>query len=376
MNLKNNIVNFFVIIFSLLLVEILASAVIYYKEKKFGLIFKPFSSIEKRIVTYDVNWDHTKNKIVKGIYYHTNADGVKNKYVINSKGFRGDEFNNNKNKNYRIINFGGSVTMGLESSEDMTYPAQLQSLILKNNLNAEVINMGMVSKSLNYIRDIFISEAINYKPDMITIYSNRNSTMYDSVGTKLKKNIKQNESITKLIYFLNENIMSFRLLFKINRKIVSKTISSDKIISPYNDKINHNLFYFTEQYRKTLEEIIILSLKNDIKVVLIKQPFYIKPLIQKKLENKKIPELINLLKELRNIDFYGLDYHDSFWVLTNEILNKHFDEFAKQENVLIIDPTNKMLKDKSYFFDMNHLRPEGNAVLAEEIYIQIKKYLN
>ena len=376
MNLKNNIVNFFVIIFSLLLVEILASAVIYYKEKKFGLIFKPFSSIEKRIVTYDVNWDHTKNKIVKGIYYHTNADGVKNKYVINSKGFRGDEFNNNKNKNYRIINFGGSVTMGLESSEDMTYPAQLQSLILKNNLNAEVINMGMVSKSLNYIRDIFISEAINYKPDMITIYSNRNSTMYDSVGAKLKKNIKQNESITKLIYFLNENIMSFRLLFKINRKIVSKTISSDKIISPYNDKINHNLFYFTEQYRKTLEEIIILSLKNDIKVVLIKQPFYIKPLIQKKLENKKIPELINLLKELRNIDFYGLDYHDSFWVLTNEILNKHFDEFAKQENVLIIDPTNKMLKDKSYFFDMNHLRPEGNAVLAEEIYIQIKKYLN
>ncbi len=376
MSIKSNIINFFLIIISLFLIEIIASAVIYYKEKKFGLIFKPFSSIEKRIVTYDVNWDHTKNKIVKGIYYHTNADGVKNKYVINSKGFRGDEFNNNKNKNYRIINFGGSVTMGLESSEDMTYPAQLQSLILKNNLNAEVINMGMVSKSLNYIRDIFISEAINYKPDMITIYSNRNSTMYDSVGTKLKKNIKQNESITKLIYFLNENIMSFRLLFKINRKIVSKTISSDKIISPYNDKINHNLFYFTEQYRKTLEEIIILSLKNDIKVVLIKQPFYIKPLIQKKLENKKIPELINLLKELRNIDFYGLDYHDSFWVLTNEILNKHFDEFAKQENVLIIDPTNKMLKDKNYFFDMNHLRPEGNAVLAEEIYIQIKKYLN
>ena len=375
MNLKNNIVNFFVIIFSLLLVEILASAVIYYKEKKFGLIFKPFSSIEKRIVTYDVNWDHTKNKIVKGIYYHTNADGVKNKYVINSKGFRGDEFNNNKNKNYRIINFGGSVTMGLESSEDMTYPAQLQSLILKNNLNAEVINMGMVSKSLNYIRDIFISEAINYKPDMITIYSNRNSTMYDSVGTKLKKNIKQNESITKLIYFLNENIMSFRLLFKINRKIVSKTISSDKIISPYNDKINHNLFYFTDQYKKTLEEIVNLSLENKIKVVLIKQPFYIKPSVQKKLENKKIEELVNLLKELRKINFYGLDYHDSFWILTNEILNKHFDAFARNKNVIIIDPTEIMLENQGYFFDMNHLKPEGNTVLANQIYLQIKKYL-
>tara|TARA_B100000965_G_C19543724_1_gene736792 strand:+ start:75 stop:1205 length:1131 start_codon:yes stop_codon:yes gene_type:complete len=375
MNLKNNIVNFFVIIFSLLLVEILASAVIYYKEKKFGLIFKPFSSIERRIITYDMNWDHTKNKIIKGIYYHTNKDGIKNKIEINSKGFRGKEFNEKKNKNYRIINFGGSVTMGLESSENMTYSAQLQNLILKNSYNAEVINMGMVSKSLNYIRNIFISEAINYKPDMITIYSNRNSTMYDSVGTKLNKNIKQNKNITKLIYFLNENIMSFRLLFKINRKIISKTISSDKIISPYNDKINHNLFYFTDQYKKTLEEIVNLSLENKIKVVLIKQPFYIKPSVQKKLENKKIEELVNLLKELRKINFYGLDYHDSFWILTNEILNKHFDAFARNKNVIIIDPTEIMLENQGYFFDMNHLKPEGNTILANQIYLQIKKYL-
>ena len=376
MSIKNNIVNFFLIIASILLIEIIASAIIYYKEKKFGIIFKPFTSIEKRIVMYDVNWDHTKNKIIEGVYYHTNADGIKNKYKINSKGFRGNEFTENKGINYRIINFGGSVTMGLESSEDMTYPAQLQNLLEKNNFNAEVINMGMVSKSLNYIRNIFISEAINYKPDMITIYSNRNSTMYDSVGTKINKNIKQNKNITKLIYFLNENIMTFRLLFKINRKIVSKTISSDKIISPYNDKINHNLFYFTDQYKKTLEEIISLSLENQIKVVLIKQPFYIKPLIQKKLENKEITELINLLRKLRDIDFYGLDYHDSFWILTNEILNKHFDNFAKEKNVIIIDPTNKMLKDKNYFFDMNHLKPEGNSVLAEQIYTQIKKHIN
>ena len=50
--------------------------------------------------------------------------------------------------------------------------------------------------------------------------------------------------------------------------------------------------------------------------------------------------------QLIDIYFYGLDYHDSFWILTNEILNKHFDNFAKEKNVIIIDPTNKMLKDK------------------------------
>lgn len=376
MKIKNIIVNFFLIIFSLIIVEIISSSIIYYKEKKFGLLFKPFSNVEKRIITYEVNWNRSKNKLLKGIYFHTNGDGDKNKYTINSKGFRGDEFNKEKSTNYRIINFGGSVTMGLESSDDMTYPAQLQKLISKNNLNAEVINMGMVSKSLNYIRNIYISEAIQYKPDMITIYTNRNSTMYDSVGTKLKKNIKQNTRITKLIYFLNENVMSFRLLFKVNRKIISKSIPSDKVISPYNDKINHNLFYFTEQYKKTLGEIIDLSKENKIKVVLIKQPFYINPLIQKELKNKNIPELIDLLKNVRNIDFYGLDYHESFWMITNEILNKNFDEFKEFKNVIIVDPVDEMLKDADNFFDMNHLKSRGNTVLANQIFIQIKDYLN
>ena len=39
--------------------------------------------------------------------------------------------------------------------------------------------MGFSSKSLNYIKDLLFTEAYKYNPDIIIIYSNRNSIMYD-----------------------------------------------------------------------------------------------------------------------------------------------------------------------------------------------------
>ena len=72
-------------------------------------------------------------------------------YNINSKGFRGKEFKKIKEKKKELLPFGGSTTIG-ESPDDMTYPAQLEKILNKNNLNYEVINMGFGSKSLNFIK--------------------------------------------------------------------------------------------------------------------------------------------------------------------------------------------------------------------------------
>ena len=70
------------------------------------------------------------------------------KYTINSKGFRGKEFNIKKD-GVRIIAFGGSTTIGLESSDEETYPSQLEILLNgKNKVNYEVLNMGFVQNHL------------------------------------------------------------------------------------------------------------------------------------------------------------------------------------------------------------------------------------
>ena len=58
------------------------------------------------------------------------------------------------------ISFGGSTTMGMESPDNLTYPAQLEKLLRKNNYDAEVLNFGFSSKSLNFIRELFFLEAV------------------------------------------------------------------------------------------------------------------------------------------------------------------------------------------------------------------------
>ena len=58
-------------------------------------------------------------------------DGRIVKYTINSKGFRNKEFNTKKNTEHRIISFGGSTTMGIESPDDLTYPAILEQILIE-----------------------------------------------------------------------------------------------------------------------------------------------------------------------------------------------------------------------------------------------------
>ena len=114
------------------------------------------------------------NKMQPGIYIVDNVE-----YKINSKGFRGEEFTVNNNKNCRIISFGGSITLGF----DEAYPHILGKKLKNLGIDCESLNFGMTSKGLNYIENLIINEAIKYSPNIITIMTNRNATMYDSYGS-------------------------------------------------------------------------------------------------------------------------------------------------------------------------------------------------
>ena len=80
--------------------------------------------------------------------------------------------------------------------------------------------------------------------------------------------------------------MTFRLMFKIYRNILSASIDTKKIISPFNEKTEHNIFYFTNQYSETIEQIVNFAEKNNIGVILVKQAVYFDPVIQKQIEKK------------------------------------------------------------------------------------------
>ena len=92
MNYKNIVYNFFLIIIPFLIIEVFSSAVIYYKEKKIGILFSIFNLEKPHQVNYKINWDRLSNKIIPGIYQNKLKGDRFIEYTINSKGFRGKEF--------------------------------------------------------------------------------------------------------------------------------------------------------------------------------------------------------------------------------------------------------------------------------------------
>ncbi len=353
--------NFLLVFIPIFFIEIISQFIfLNIGEKRYSILFKPFiNKIEKSIgvVEYDVDWNYETNKMTPGKFSHNNIE-----YIINSKGFRGKEFKNIKDK-IRILSFGGSTTIGLESPENKTYPYLLETLLNKNEKKYEVINMGFGSKSLNFIKALYFNEALSYEPDFITIYSNRNSLMYDGGFSKKKVNV----NLLKITSYLQENIMTYRLLLKLYNR-VNNNLSTDQknLKSPFHKK-GINKDYLINGYKNSLLEIIELSEKEGVQVILIKQAYLIKPSLQKEINSFSINELIKLFEENYFINKHNISEEENFWLVLGSILNKNLEAFEKYNNVIIVNPIDNLIKNEENFVDYLHLTPKGNFILAKEI---------
>ena len=283
-------------------------------------------------------------------------------YTINSKGFRGKEFDIKKNK-IRVIAFGGSTTIGLESPDNKTYPYQLEEILNKSEDHYEVLNMGFGSKSLSFIKELLFTEAYKYQPDIIVIYSNRNSIMYNGAYYEGKQFKYTN--LIHLNYFLQENIMTYLLLQKTYRKI--SNLNSDNLKSPYHPKGIAEK-YLINGYKESILEIVNFSKIKNIKVVLVKQPhsFFTRNIINE-VNKFSVNELIEKYKTDYFLKKLNLDEEKNFWLVIGTILNKNLDYFNKYENVAIVDPKNKLTSSSLNFADTLHLTPTGNYILGNEI---------
>ena len=351
------------IILPLILIEIISQSIFIYNGKnKYSIILKPFSNqIAKKTTNHLINWDYSTNKMKPGVYTHTSGEWKGTNYTINSKGFRGREFDIKKNK-IRVLVFGGSAVVGLESPDDKTYPYQLEQMLNKFKNNYEVINMGFGSKSLNFIKELLFTEAYKYQPDIIVIYSNRNSIMYD--GAHIDRRIKQT-NLLQLNYFLQENIMTYRLMCKIYKRILS--LNSDYLKAPFHGK-GINVEYLINDYKNSILEIVNFAKNKNIKTILVKQAYFVTPDIIDQINKYSVNELIEKYKKDYFLKKFDLDEEVNFWSVLGTIINKNLDYFKKFDNVKIVDPIQKLTSTDLNFFDMLHLTPDGNYVLASEVF--------
>jgi len=377
---KNILFSFFASILIIFISEVFFTLFfIYHPTNYYGPLANFFSKkdIKKGIDgVYKIKYDQYTKKLKPGSY--VNEFGIE--YKVNSLGFLGEEFSIQNEGNCRIISLGGSTTAGISSGR--SYPKILEEKLQQNNTNCEVLNFGFAGKSLNYLENLLVREAVNYKPNIITIMSNRNAVMYDSYGnSSVTSDIIDNKLdyfLYKFNKFLSLKIMTYKFFELSYKRIVSILYNDeDKIVDPYNPKDLHLKNYFTSKYLNQMTNILNFCRLNDIKVVLIKQAFYIEPSYQKNLESLSNGEILDKLlvyhKE-KNRDKLSL-----FWIYTNLILNNILDEIKlKNPDVIIVDPTDELYvssKDKFFYEDGIHLTAQGNEIIAKKIFKSIKKFI-
>ncbi len=321
-----------------------------------GVLF--FSSFGKKQLDLDP-YEEPNSKFgwgLKANYRQTRLSpdtGQEELLTINSKGFRGEEFNTEKDfKKTRIIMMGDSVTFGI-TPEACPYPAQLQSLFnQKYPHKVEVINAGVEGYSSEYVLKRLEYDILQYKPDIITVYVGWNDLYAINPQSPW-----QYKKLTKVADFLNHFY-----LYKAGRRIIFLWIKP---------QIEHWLAFNKKQdisdtvydkfepvnYKNNLRKIIKICQENNIKVVLINLAGILsdkmKPEDVKKVHYPYFTSDIKNLKKLQTI------------------YNQTIQRVAQENGVLMIDLESvfNIIEDKGkLFFDTMHPYCSGQKIIAETIY--------
>ena len=174
--------------------------------------------------------------------------------------------------------------------------------------------------------------------------------------------------------------MSFKFFKNIYLRLIQ---IKEGIPHPSDISRSINLDYISSGYLSLLEQIYNY-IKEDSKLVVVKQIYYIDSEIQKRLENYDIEKNINLLKNYNNTNLQTMKYDnnlnqqkiiDNYFILTNVILNQQLDILkSKYNEVTVVDPLNifyNFYKNETTT-DGLHLNELGNEILAESIFKAIK----
>jgi lysophospholipase L1-like esterase len=283
--------------------------------------------------------------------------------IINSKGFRGKEFNKEKKADViRIIAMGDSVTFGI-TPETCPYSVQLQELFNQKYSNkVEVINAGVEGYSSEYVLKRLKYDILQYKPDIITVYVGWND-LY-AVNPLSPWNYKK---FSGLANFLNKFY-----LYKGSRKIIFQWLKPqiDKIISQDNSNQEIKSAYQNFEpvnYKENLRQIIEISKENKIQIIFINLASILsEKMSQEDIKKVHYPYFTSDIEKLK---------------MLQDRYNKAIEDIAKEEQVTLID-LNKAINqipDKGrLFFDTMHPYCAGQKIIAETIFNNLisQKLLN
>lgn len=287
------------------------------------------------------------------------------KATINRQGFRGKDFTDHKDQEVvRIITLGASSTFGYHDRDDETYPYILERLLEKSLLNHkcagiksfEVFNFGIPHLHSHNISSLFLSEAVNLKPDIITFY--------EGINDSAIRNKPSPSLFSKLFSRVSERLIASSLVNNLFITNIEEYSEHD-----YNLHIQNR----SEHFIKYLSLIYEECKKRDILFIVATQQAKSHLIKKENIKGITYEDEVKLVKsKLFNEGKISLS---ELYFLTHNIIMEELKKWAYANNIPIVDVIKALDQRRDYLLSWVHLSPRANRIVASEFTKEILRHV-
>jgi lysophospholipase L1-like esterase len=269
-------------------------------------------------------------------------------YNVNSAGFRGEELPKDIKDRFVILALGESTTFGWGVKDNQTYPYYLGEYLREFELAkmttqraSLVINAGVPSYSssqtLEYLKEILNGNSI--KPDVILLNILWNDIWYSTIRNWDPQILISQKPSQWLQFFTKYSSLVHYILMGSN---------DEELVDIFNPKA-------MDQYVKNIISMIDISREKGVEIILVEPPF----------DADHVAEA--------GLNEFQIRYTRAFLIETGKQYLEQVRRIAKEKNISVAKhPLDiRTLHQKSLFLDALHPSPEGNAIMARDVFNRI-----
>ena len=269
--------------------------------------------------------------------------------TINSYGFRGEEFEQEKidDREYRIFVLGGSVLYGIfATSDNTTIPGYLQEFYndFTTDRDVRVINAGVNGHESFAETYLIKNKIIDLNPDLIIVLDG-----WNDLGAPLEREYKEPEGIEQLEQYSLVIRKYYKTVqfYEFVERVWQKQIGENK------REINDGTVdQKSELWKSRWKEICELGEKENFKVIITLQPIL-------GAGNKVLTDW-----EIRTTEEYGHINPSTSYNFMRDKLNELESSCAVTEDLTnVFDNETGLI-----YFDVGHMGDKGNRIIAEKMF--------
>lgn len=300
------------------------------------------------------------------------ANGVYEKWRLNSLGFRGPEIRREKDpQQLRIVCVGASETFGLYESSEQEWPRQLEALLEIGGIDAEVVNAAIAGMSLSQRTTHLQKRLLPLHPDIVVMmleYGSYAGMTEDKLKVRQGKltGLPNRRDIVVGLKTLRivgrfKDVFLPRLPDPLQRGFEqlergAKLRMQEKAFGAKFRSVTHISPFEVELFKHDLSELSRISSGAGIRLVLLSPAMWFTE---------------------RNLSMTYLSWpylDESWWREAQSVLPATIREFSKEHNLSYVDLSEMVRGHESeWMMDMLHFNNNGAKKVAERIVEQLMK---